>query len=84
MLEHLLLQHFPAIICSGRITAVNGIPNKILLIARNLLAESLLSGLAGNKELEISVSTDQLDGQPDLVIWSIEAIASRALLQLAV
>ena len=68
----------------GRITAVNGIPNKILLIARNLLAESLLSGLAGNKELEISVSTDQLDGQPDLVIWSVETIASPALLQLEV
>jgi len=45
----------------GRITAVNGIPNKILLIARNLLAESLLSGLAGNKELNVSVSTVQLD-----------------------
>ena len=68
----------------GRITAVNGIPNKILLIARNLLAESLLSGLAGNKELKVSVSTDQLDGQPDLVIWSIETIASPALLQLEV
>lgn len=63
---------------------MNGIPNKILLIARNLLAESLLSGLAGNKELVISVSTDQLDGQPDLVIWSIESIASPALLQLEV
>ena len=62
MLEHLLLHHFPAIIREGRITAVNGIPNKILLIARNLLAESLLSGLAGNKDLEVSVSTDQLDG----------------------
>ena len=84
MLEHLLLHHFPAIICVGRITAVNGIPNKILLIARNLLAESLLSGLAGNKELKVSVSTDQLDGQPDLVIWSIETIASPALLQLEV
>ena len=84
MLEHLLLHHFPAIIREGRITAVNGIPNKILLIARNLLAESLLSGLAGNKEFEISVSTNQLDGQPDLVIWSIETIASPALLQLEV
>ncbi len=84
MQEHLLLHHFLAIICAGRITAVNGIPNKILLIARNLLAESLLSGLAGNKELVISVSTDQLDGQPDLVIWSIESIASPALLQLEV
>ena len=82
--EHLLPHHFPAIIHLGRITAVNGIPNKILLIARNLLAESLLSGLAGNKELEISVSTDQLDGQPDLVIWSVETIASPALLQLEV
>ena len=84
MLEHLLLHHFPAIIRVGRITAVNGIPNKILLIARNLLAESLLSGLAGNKDLEVSVSTDQLDGQPDLVIWSIETVASPALLQLEV
>ena len=84
MLEHLLLHHFPAIIRVGWITAVNGIPNKILLIARNLLAESLLSGLAGNKELEVSVSTDQLDGQPDLVIWSIETVASPALLQLEV
>merc|ERR1711934_534376 len=68
----------------GRITAVNGIPNKILLIARNLLAESLLSGLAGNKDLEVSVSTDQLYGQPDLVIWAIETNASPALLQLEV
>ena len=84
MLEHLLLHHFPAIIRVGWITAVNGIPNKILLIARNLLAESLLSGLAGNKDLEVSVSTDQLDGQPDLVIWSIETVASPALLQLEV
>uniref|UniRef100_UPI002026F371 DUF3685 domain-containing protein n=1 Tax=Synechococcus sp. MU1655 TaxID=2508355 RepID=UPI002026F371 len=67
-----------------RITAVNGIPNKILLIARNLLAESLLSGLAGNKGIVVSVSTDQLDGQPDLVIWSIETVASPALLQLEV
>ena len=80
----MLLHHFPAIIREGWITAVNGIPNKILLIARNLLAESLLSGLAGNKELEISVSAKQLDGQPDLVIWSIETIASPALLQLEV
>ncbi|WP_413430538.1 DUF3685 domain-containing protein [Synechococcus sp. Cu2B8-bc1011] len=63
---------------------MNGIPNKILLIARNLLAESLLSGLAGNKEIVVSVSTDQLDGQPDLVIWSIETVASPALLQLEV
>jgi len=84
VLEHLLLHHFPAIIREGWITAVNGIPNKILLIARNLLAESLLSGLAGNKELELSVSAKQLDGQPDLVIWSIETIASPALLQLEV
>ena len=82
--EHLLPHHFPAIIHLGRITAVNGIPNKILLIARNLLAESLLSGLAGNKEIVVSVSTDQLDGQPDLVIWSIETVASPALLQLEV
>ena len=84
MQEHLLLHQFLAIIRVERITAVNGIPNKILLIARNLLAESLLSGLAGNKELKVSVSTDQLDGQPDLVIWSIETIASPALLQLEV
>ena len=84
MQEHLLLHQFLAIIRVERITAVNGIPNKILLIARNLLAESLLSGLAGNKEIVVSVSTDQLDGQPDLVIWSIETVASPALLQLEV
>ena len=63
---------------------MNGIPNKILLIARNLLAESLLSGLSGDQELQLFVSIDQLGGQPDLVIWSIETIESPALLQLEV
>ena len=60
---------------------MNGVPKQILLIASNLLAESLLSGLAGDKALTIAVSTDQLAGKPDLVVWSIETIASPLLLQ---
>ena len=65
-------------------SAVKAVPHKVLLIARNLLAESLLSGLADCQSLAIAVSTEQLDGQPDLVIWSIESIASPSLLQLEV
>ncbi len=60
---------------------MNAVPKQILLIARNLLAESLLSGLAGDKAFTIALSIDQLIGQPDLVIWSVETVASSALLQ---
>ena len=52
-------------------------PLRILLLAPTLLGESLALQLTSlDSELEVMLSPETLQGQPQLVIWSIQSITS--------
>jgi hypothetical protein len=64
-------------------TGVNAAKAEILLLAPDLLGESLALQLTSlDPEITVYCRQDQLQGHPGLVIWSLETVASLHQLQL--
>lgn len=64
-------------------TGVNAAKAEILLLAPDLLGESLALQLTSlDPEITVFCRQDQLQGHPGLVIWSLETVASLHQLQL--
>lgn len=64
-------------------TLANRITTKILLLAPDLLGESLALQLTtAEPDIEVALKPDQLKGRPALVIWSIQRIESVAPLKM--